>query len=134
MKYYATVAPLTEGTFPAGKNIRNVVNFAEKEYVNSIGDFAYGYIVSRSEIKPELAEKYGLKGELNKVWYRVKTYYYQTGRVKSILDGFVLQEERPEHYYHEENGADVHYDFAGTEKGAKDLMDEIRRENLCYAN
>lgn len=44
-KYYSTQRPVSIGTFPSGKDVRMIVNFDNRSYVDAIGRMAYGYIV-----------------------------------------------------------------------------------------
>ncbi len=59
-KYYSTQRPVSIGTFPSGKNVRMIVNFADRSYVDSIGRMAYGYIIFAEPLSEKEASDYEL--------------------------------------------------------------------------
>ena len=59
-KYYSTQRPVSVGTFPSGKDVRMIVNFDNRLYVDSIGCMAYGYIVFAEPLSEKEASDYEL--------------------------------------------------------------------------
>ncbi len=59
-KYYSTQRPVSVGTFPSGKDVRMIVNFDNRSYVDAIGCMAYGYIVFAEPLSEKEASDYEL--------------------------------------------------------------------------
>ena len=59
-KYYSTQRPVSIGTFPSGKDVRMIVNFDNRSYVDSIGRMAYGYIIFSEPLSEKEAAEYAL--------------------------------------------------------------------------
>lgn len=59
-RYYSTLHPISNGTYPKNKSITNIYNFDCRKMVGSILKFAYGYIEYSEPLAKEESEKYGL--------------------------------------------------------------------------
>jgi len=62
MRYYSTQRPVSLGTFPGGHKVKEIFNFDERTFVESIGRKAWGWI----EFEDELTEKEAANYELVK--------------------------------------------------------------------
>lgn len=56
MRYYSTLRPITLGTCPKKEGMQ-VVNFEDRQYIESIGREAWGYVEYTEDITTEEAAK-----------------------------------------------------------------------------
>lgn len=59
-KYYSTQRPISPGTYPSGKKIREIVSFFSRRFVEEIGRMAWGYIIFEEPISEKEATDYEL--------------------------------------------------------------------------
>ncbi|MCD8013275.1 MAG: hypothetical protein LUG99_08885 [Lachnospiraceae bacterium] len=59
-RYYSTQRPVSLGTFPGGHKVREIFNFDERTYVESIGRRAWGWIEFEDELTEKEARNYEL--------------------------------------------------------------------------
>lgn len=59
-KYYSTQRPVSVGTYPSGKVVKEIVNFDDRSYAEDIGRMAYGFIVFEEPLSEKEASDYEL--------------------------------------------------------------------------
>ena len=59
-KYYSTQRPVSIGTFPSRKQVKIIVNFDGRPFIDGIGSQAYGYIVFAKPLSEKEAADYEL--------------------------------------------------------------------------
>ncbi|MCD7955291.1 MAG: hypothetical protein LUE63_07955 [Lachnospiraceae bacterium] len=63
MRYYSTQRPVSLGTFPGGHKVKEIFNFDERTFVESIGRKAWGWIEFEGELSEKEAANYELVRE-----------------------------------------------------------------------
>lgn len=63
VKYYSLQRPVCIGTYPEKAKVVNVVNFPKREYVTTIGRWAWGYIECKEPVSDLDCKAYDLEPE-----------------------------------------------------------------------
>ncbi len=69
MKYYSTQRPVMPGSYPKSQKVLDIRNFGNKQYVESVGRDAWGWIEYEQPLTEKEAADYELMPEQS--WYEV---------------------------------------------------------------
>lgn len=60
-RYYSLLRPVGPGTYPHSSEVKNIVNFDERTFIDDINRYAWGYIEYEKELSWDEAKKYDLE-------------------------------------------------------------------------
>lgn len=125
MKYYSTLRPITPGACP-NKDGMQVVNFEDRQYIESIGREAWGYVEYTRDIPQEEAAAYELIPEGSKVWYCVMSKIDDKGRCTlAKITATMETAEQPKSTCKETRHADIWADWFSSMEEANTFIKEV---------
>lgn len=60
-RYYSLLRPVSPGTYPQPSEVKNIVNFDERTFIDDINRYAWGYIEYEKELSWDEARDYDLE-------------------------------------------------------------------------
>lgn len=60
-RYYSLLRPVSPGTYPKPSEVKNIVNFDERTFIDDINRYAWGYIEYENELSWDEARAYDLE-------------------------------------------------------------------------
>lgn len=59
-RYYSTLRPVAPGTYPHPQEVKTIVNFDDRTYIDDVDRFAWGYVEYEKELEWSEADAYDL--------------------------------------------------------------------------